>query len=137
MANNIVVENDALVGSGMDTSFFYGEIVYNDFWMNQGDDLYNAGGGGATIADNLAINLVDRVFEAPEVYSSLEVLLALYAYTIQIYLDFSAYSDIAVGIGKLMGVRTPENFDRPYLARNMIDFWGRWHISLSHWLTAG
>ncbi len=51
-----------------------------------------------------------------------------------IYLDFSAYSDIAVGIGRLMGVRTPENFDRPYLARNMIDFWERWHISLSQWV---
>lgn len=51
-----------------------------------------------------------------------------------IYLDFSAYSDIAVGVGKLMGVRTPENFDRPYLARNMIDFWDRWHISLSQWI---
>ncbi len=50
------------------------------------------------------------------------------------YLDFSGYSDIAVGLGKLMGVRTPENFDRPYLARNMIDFWDRWHISLSQWV---
>jgi D-alanyl-lipoteichoic acid acyltransferase DltB (MBOAT superfamily) len=50
------------------------------------------------------------------------------------YLDFSGYSDIAVGIGKLMGVRTPENFDKPYLARNMIDFWDRWHISLSLWV---
>ena len=50
------------------------------------------------------------------------------------YLDFSAYSDIAVGIGRLMGVHTPENFDRPYLARNMIDFWERWHISLSLWV---
>jgi D-alanyl-lipoteichoic acid acyltransferase DltB (MBOAT superfamily) len=51
-----------------------------------------------------------------------------------IYLDFSAYSDIAVGIGRLMGVHTPENFDKPYLARNMIDFWDRWHISLSQWV---
>ncbi len=51
-----------------------------------------------------------------------------------IYLDFSAYSDIAVGIGRLMGVHTPENFDKPYLARNMIDFWDRWHISLSQWI---
>ena len=50
------------------------------------------------------------------------------------YLDFSAYSDIAVGIGRLMGVHTPENFDRPYVARNMIDFWERWHISLSQWV---
>lgn len=55
-------------------------------------------------------------------------------YYVWFYLDFSAYSDIAVGIGRLMGVHTPENFDRPYLARNMIDFWDRWHISLSLWV---
>lgn len=55
-------------------------------------------------------------------------------YYLWIYLDFSAYSDIAVGIGMLMGVHTPENFDRPYLARNMTDFWDRWHISLSQWI---
>jgi D-alanyl-lipoteichoic acid acyltransferase DltB (MBOAT superfamily) len=51
-----------------------------------------------------------------------------------LYLDFSAYSDIAVGVGRLLGIRTPENFDRPYLARNMIDFWERWHMTLSQWL---
>src|SRR5579884_3499480 len=51
-----------------------------------------------------------------------------------LYLDFSAYSDIAVGLGRLMGVATPENFDRPWLSRNLIDFWDRWHISLSHWI---
>lgn len=55
-------------------------------------------------------------------------------YYLWFYLDFSAYSDIAVGCGRLMGVATPENFNRPYLARNMIDFWERWHISLSHWI---
>jgi membrane protein involved in D-alanine export len=55
-------------------------------------------------------------------------------YYLWVYLDFSAYSDIAVGIGRLLGVHTPENFDRPYLARNMIDFWDRWHISLSQWI---
>ncbi len=53
---------------------------------------------------------------------------------IWLFLDFSAYSDIAVGIGKLMGIHTPENFDKPYIARNMIDFWDRWHISLSLWI---
>lgn len=51
-----------------------------------------------------------------------------------LYLDFSSYSDVAVGIGRLLGIATPENFDRPYLARDMIDFWQRWHISLSHWI---
>ncbi|RYZ08861.1 MAG: MBOAT family protein [Myxococcales bacterium] len=51
-----------------------------------------------------------------------------------LYLDFSSYSDIAVGVGRLLGVRTPENFDRPYLARDLVDFWQRWHISLSQWI---
>lgn len=62
------------------------------------------------------------------------LLLEVQAHYLWFYLDFSGYSDIAVGIGKLMGVRTPENFDKPYLARNMIDFWDRWHISLSLWV---
>ena len=53
---------------------------------------------------------------------------------IWLYLDFSAYSDVAVGVGRLIGVATPENFNRPYLARNIIDFWERWHISLSQFI---
>jgi len=69
-------------------------------------------------------------FEADGIYFLLEVQI----FFLWLYLDFSAYSDLAVGIGRLLGVATPENFDRPYLARNMVDFWNRWHISLSQFI---
>ncbi len=86
------------------------------------------------ISDYLAINLDDRVFANPEMYSSLEVLVGVYAYGLQIYCDFSGYSDIAIGTAKLLGFDICENFNVPYRARNMQDFWRRWHISLSTWL---
>lgn len=85
------------------------------------------------IADFLAINLVDRVFSLPEMYTSWEALAAIYAYAMQIYCDFSGYSDIAIGAALLVGYRIPINFDAPYIARNLRDFWRRWHISLSFW----
>lgn len=86
------------------------------------------------ISDFLSINLVDRVFETPYMYSSLEVLVAAYGYSLQIYCDFSGYSDIAVGTAKLLGFWLPENFDLPYKAQSIREFWRRWHISLSTWL---
>lgn len=86
------------------------------------------------IADYLAENLVNRVFDSPNLYSGFEVLIAVYAYAIQIYYDFSGYTDIAIGSATLLGIRLPENFNRPYLARNLPDFWRRWHITLSTWL---
>jgi D-alanyl-lipoteichoic acid acyltransferase DltB (MBOAT superfamily) len=86
------------------------------------------------IADYLAVNLVDRVFDFPDRFSSLEVLAAIYGYAIQIYCDFSGYSDIAIGSALLLGLHIPQNFDRPYQAANLRDFWRRWHISLSTWL---
>lgn len=85
------------------------------------------------IADTLA-TFVDPVFAAPEPYSGALVLLALYAFAWQIYGDFSGYSDIARGLGKLMGFDLMINFEIPYFARNPRDFWRRWHISLSTWL---
>ncbi len=85
------------------------------------------------IADFISINLVDRVFSLPEMYTSWEVLAAIYGYALQIYADFSGYSDIAIGSALLLGIHIPPNFDRPYLARNLRDFWRRWHISLSSW----
>jgi D-alanyl-lipoteichoic acid acyltransferase DltB (MBOAT superfamily) len=85
-------------------------------------------------ADYLAINLIDRVFDTPGVYSSLEVLLALYAYTLQIYCDFSGYTDVARGSAKLFAIELPENFDRPYQATSPAEFWRRWHMTLSTWL---
>ncbi len=76
-------------------------------------------------------NLIQRLFLTDYRASELYVLLESQLTFIWLYLDFSAYSDVAVGVGRLMGVATPENFDRPYLARNIIEFWERWHISLS------
>lgn len=86
------------------------------------------------IADFLAINFIDRVFDAPLSYSGIENLLALYAYAIQIYCDFSGYTDIAIGLALLFGFKIPVNFNAPYQAGNLTDFWHRWHISLSLWL---
>jgi D-alanyl-lipoteichoic acid acyltransferase DltB (MBOAT superfamily) len=86
------------------------------------------------IADTLALTIVDRVFEAPERYSSVEVLAGVYAYALQIYLDFSAYSDIAIGSAMILGFNLPENFRTPYRSTNLQEFWRRWHISLSTWL---
>lgn len=86
------------------------------------------------IADHLAVNLVDRAFSSPDLYSSPELLVALYGYTMQIYCDFSGYSDIAIGSARLIGYRLPENFERPYIATTVAGFWRRWHITLSGWL---
>jgi D-alanyl-lipoteichoic acid acyltransferase DltB (MBOAT superfamily) len=86
------------------------------------------------IADYLAGNLVNRVFDTPKLYSGLEVLLASYGYAFQLYYDFSGYTDIAIGAALLMGIRLPVNFNRPYSAVNVADFWRRWHISFSSWL---
>ncbi len=86
------------------------------------------------IADFLAENLVNRVFDTPKLYSGAEVLLAVYAYSLQLYFDFSGYTDIARGVAQLLGIRLPINFDRPYSAANLTDFWRRWHLSFSNWL---
>ena len=86
------------------------------------------------IASYLSEHIVREVFESPEFYSSWAVLAAVYAYSIQIFCDFSGYSDMAIGVGRLMGFRLPENFRSPYLALNIQDFWRRWHITLSLWL---
>ncbi|HSR53766.1 MAG TPA: MBOAT family protein [Acidobacteriota bacterium] len=86
------------------------------------------------ISDYISINFVDRVFAEPLKYSGFENLLAVYGYAIQIYCDFSGYSDIAIGLALLMGFRLPLNFNSPYKALDITDFWRRWHISLSSWL---
>ncbi|HEY3499697.1 MAG TPA: MBOAT family protein [Polyangiaceae bacterium] len=86
------------------------------------------------IGDYLALNLIDRVFDAPLQYSALECYAAALGYSVQIYCDFSGYTDIAIGSALLLGVRFPKNFDSPYKAQNIADFWRRWHISLSTWL---
>lgn len=86
------------------------------------------------LGDFIAASFADSIFASPAQYSSLENLLALYAFTLQIYADFSGYSDIAIGVGRLLGYRIPENFNRPYQAVDVADFWRRWHITLSSWL---
>lgn len=86
------------------------------------------------VGDYLALNLIDRVFDAPPMYSALETYAATIAYALQIYCDFSGYTDIAIGSALLLGIRFPLNFDSPYKAHNIVDFWRRWHISLSTWL---
>jgi len=88
----------------------------------------------AVISDYISVNFVDRVFESPSLYSGLENLLATYGYAIQIYCDFSGYSDMAIGLALLLGFRLPENFNKPYRAVSVQAFWRRWHISLSTWL---
>ncbi len=86
------------------------------------------------IGDTLGLNLVNRVFDNPERFSSFECLVAVYAYAIKIYADFSGYSDVAIGSAKLFGYELPLNFDVPYVSRSIQEFWRRWHISLSTWL---
>jgi alginate O-acetyltransferase complex protein AlgI len=86
------------------------------------------------IADIPAV-LVSRVHANPSAYSPLELLLGAYCFAFQLYVDFSSVTDIAIGIGQLFGVTGPENFNRPYFAANVQDFWRRWHMSLTTWLT--
>ncbi|MCM1065951.1 MAG: MBOAT family protein [Muribaculaceae bacterium] len=87
----------------------------------------------AVIADYIAM-YNDLIFDAPGAYSGFETLMGIIGYTMQIYCDFSGYSDMAIGIAMIMGFRLAKNFDFPYKARNLTDFWHRWHISLSSWL---
>lgn len=86
------------------------------------------------IADLLAYYIVDSVFSNPSMYSSVDLMVSLYAYTFQIYCDFSGYSDIAIGVALLLGFELPRNFNKPYLSQNPSEFWRRWHITLSEWL---
>jgi alginate O-acetyltransferase complex protein AlgI len=86
------------------------------------------------IGDYIALNLIDRVFANPVSYSGFENLSALYGYSLQVYCDFSGYTDIATGLALLLGFRLPQNFNSPYKAKNTGEFWKRWHISLSSWL---
>ncbi len=86
------------------------------------------------IGDYMAVNFIDRVFDYPENYTGFGVLMALFTYSLQVYADFSGYTDIAIGVSILLGFRLPVNFNSPYKARNVAEFWKRWHISLSTWL---
>lgn len=86
------------------------------------------------LSDYIAVNFIDRIFENPTMYSGFENLMALFGYSLQVYADFSGYTDIAIGVAMLMGFYLPKNFNSPYKATNAGNFWKRWHISLSKWL---
>jgi alginate O-acetyltransferase complex protein AlgI len=86
------------------------------------------------VANYLSTDFVDAAFRSPADVSRLDLLLGMYAYAIQIYCDFSAYTDIAIGVANLLGYRFPQNFNQPYRALSVQDFWRRWHMTLSSWL---
>ena len=109
--------------------------VFNPVLVQQGLFLIAIGiFKKVVLSDQIAVNFVDRVFKSPEMYSSLENLFAVYGYGLQIYCDFSGYSDIAIGAAAMLGFHLPLNFNSPYKAVSLQDFWHRWHISLSSWL---
>jgi alginate O-acetyltransferase complex protein AlgI len=102
-----------------------------------GPGLFLIAGGlvkKTVVADELARNVVDPVYNDPAAHSGGEILLAFYAFAAQIYCDFSGYTDMAIGLALLLGYVLPQNFNRPYLALSLQDFWRRWHITLSRWL---
>ena len=86
------------------------------------------------LSDYLAVNLIDRVFDNPLLFSGFENLFALFAYSLQVYADFSGYTDIAIGVAMLMGFYLPMNFNSPYKSQSPQEFWRRWHMSLGRWL---
>jgi alginate O-acetyltransferase complex protein AlgI len=90
--------------------------------------------GKKILADYVAVNFIDRVFQSTDLYSGFECILAIFAYSFQVYADFSGYTDIAIGVALLMGFRLKTNFKSPYKAASVSEFWQRWHISLSSWL---
>ena len=87
----------------------------------------------AVISDYISVNFVERIFDNPTLYSGVENLIGVYGYALQIYCDFSGYSDMAIGLGQVFGFHFRENFDHPYDATCIRDFWRKWHISLSSW----
>ncbi len=88
----------------------------------------------AVISDYISVNFVERIFDNPSLYSGVENLMGVYGYALQIYCDFSGYSDMAIGLALLLGFHFPTNFDSPYKSLSVTEFWRRWHISLSSWL---
>lgn len=86
------------------------------------------------LSDYIAVNFIDRVFDSPMLFSGFENFAALFGYSLQVYADFSGYTDIAIGVAMLMGFYLPQNFNSPYKAPNAQNFWKRWHMSLSRWL---
>jgi alginate O-acetyltransferase complex protein AlgI len=92
------------------------------------------GFGKKIVADYIAMNYIDRIFHNPNYYSGVEVVIGILGYSLQIYMDFSGYTDIAIGLALILGYRLKTNFNSPYKATSTSEFWKRWHISLSSWL---
>ncbi len=86
------------------------------------------------VADYMAVNFIDRIFDNPGLYTGVEVIIGVFGYSLQIYMDFSGYTDIAIGLALILGYRLKMNFNSPYKATSTSEFWKRWHISLSSWL---
>lgn len=103
------------------------EFGYAVFWIINGL-------GKKILADYIAVNYIDRIFDNPNYYSGVETVFGIFGYSLQIYADFSGYTDIAIGIALLLGYRLKTNFKSPYKAQDVSEFWKRWHISLSTWL---
>ncbi len=111
---------------------------------NKGADRFMTGAGffliitglvkKVVIADYISGNFVDRIFDNPALYTGFENLMGVYGFALQLYCDFSGYSDMAIGIALLLGFRFKDNFDSPYKSQSPTEFWRRWHISLSSWL---
>lgn len=96
--------------------------------------IINGLGKKIILSDYLAVNIIDRVFDNPLLFSGFENLFALFAYSLQVYADFSGYTDIAIGVAMLMGFYLPMNFNSPYKSQSPQEFWRRWHMSLGRWL---
>ncbi len=92
------------------------------------------GFGKKIVADYIAVNFIDRIFDSPNLYSGVEVIFGIFGYSLQIYMDFSGYTDMAIGIALILGYTLKTNFNSPYKATSTSEFWKRWHISLSSWL---
>lgn len=108
------------------------QLNYND--LSDGSRLFIWGlFKKVVVADNLKV-LVDHVFENPEFQSGGGILFVLFAFTIQIYADFSGYSDMAIGLSRTLGIKLSTNFRTPYFSQSFTEFWGRWHITFSTWL---
>ena len=90
--------------------------------------------GKKIVADYMAVNYIDRIFDNPNYYSGVETVFGIFGYSLQIYADFSGYTDIAIGVALLLGYRLKTNFKSPYKSQDVSEFWKRWHISLSSWL---
>lgn len=127
VAGPIVKANEFLYQVYQPYSLTRKEFGYALFWIMNGL-------GKKIIADYIAVNFVDRIFDNPNYYSGVETIFGIFGYSMQIYADFSGYTDIAIGVALLLGFRLKTNFRSPYKATSTSEFWQRWHISLSTWL---